>query len=489
MSRVDACAATDSAAPGPDQGALCLATLDALPAGVAGPAYNPAEVRIGVVHLGPGAFHRAHQAVYLDSALRSDPRWGVCAVSLRSSDLRDALAAQDGLYTVAVLDAEVSFRVIGSLREILVAAEGMDRVLARLSAASTHIVTLTVTEKGYCLDGSGALDTRHPDIRHDLVHPQAPRSAIGVLVEGLRLRREAGTAPFTTICCDNLTHNGRKLGAAVVALAEANDPELAVWIELEAAFPCTMVDSIVPATDATLRERVGNAIGLQDRWPVQRESYSQWVIEDRFCNETPDWASLGVTITDDVAGYESAKLRLLNGAHSTLAYMGLARGHASVSEAMADESLSRFVRTLMREDIRPGVRLPRNLDADSYIEDVLKRFRNPSIRHELAQIAWDGTQKLPFRLLGSIQDALDAGRPIDRLCVPIAAWMHFVRAKAKGDRRITDPLSERLLALGDACNGTAVDDVDAFLQLDGMFAQRLRENPEFVRAMRTAYQG
>jgi fructuronate reductase len=370
---------------------------------VARPGYDPRKVAIGIVHLGPGAFHRAHQAVYADALLHDDPRWGICAVSLRTRDLREALAPQDGLYTVAVLDAEVSWRVIGSLREILVAADDADRIYRRLAAPTTRIVTLTVTEKGYCLDGKGALDMAHPHIRHDLDHPRAPISAVGVLVEGLRQRREAGTAPFTKICCDNLTDNGRKLGAAVIALAESNDPDLAGWIETEAAFPCTMVDSIVPATDAALRNRVREVIGAQDHWPVQREAFSQWVIEDRFCNEMPDWSALGVTITDDVAGYESAKLRLLNGAHSTLAYIGLARGYTSVSEAMADTALAEFVRALMIEDIKPSVRIPRGLDIDAYIEAVLQRFRNPAIRHELAQIAWDGSQKLPFRILGAIE--------------------------------------------------------------------------------------
>lgn len=467
--------------------ALSLATLAHLDEVVAQPAYDPLAVSIGIVHLGPGAFHRAHQAVYADDALGDDPRWGICAVSLRSSDLRDALRDQDGLYTVAILDASISYRVIGSLREILVAAEEPARVIARLAAESTRMVTLTVTEKGYCLDGSGRLDVGHADIRHDLLHPQAPVSAIGYLVEGLRARRAAGIAPFTTICCDNLTDNGHKLRAAVIVLARANDPELALWIEREAAFPCTMVDSIVPATDAALRARVTAIGGLVDQWPVQREAFAQWVIEDRFCNATPDWARLGVTITDDVGGYESAKLRLLNGAHSALAYLGLAAGHGSVAEAMADAPLAAFVRSLMREDIRPAVNVPRGLDIDRYIDVVLDRFRNPAMRHELAQIAWDGSKKLPFRLLGTISDALAAKRPIERLCIPIAAWMQFVCGKAGGDRRITDPLADRLLEIGDACTGEAGADVARFLELDTVFPSDLRGSPTFFAALNAAY--
>ncbi len=466
---------------------LGLDRLGTLPPACQRPAYDPREVAIGIVHLGPGAFHRAHQAVYIDDLLSRDPRWAVCAVSLRSRDLRDALAAQDNLYTVAVLDADVRWRVVGALREVLVAAEDPARVIARLAAPATKIVTSTITEKGYCLDGEGRLDFAHADIVHDLAQPAAPVSAIGYLVAGLRRRRDTGIAPFTAICCDNLTGNGRKLGAAVIAFAERLDPALARWIEREAAFPCTMVDSIVPATDDDVRARVAATLGVEDRWPVQREAFAQWVIEERFCNDVPDFARVGATLTDDVAAYESAKLRLLNGAHSTLAYMGLAAGHASVAEAMADPALADFVRRLMIEDIRPAVRVPRGLDIDAYIEAVLARFRNPAIRHALAQIAWDGSQKLPFRLLGTLRDALAAGRPVERLCRPLAAWMHFVRAMAASDRRITDPLAERLLAIGDACRGDAAADVARFLAIESMFGDDLRHEPRLVAAMVASY--
>jgi fructuronate reductase len=250
-----------------------------------------------------------------------------------------------------------------------------------------------------------------------------------------------------------------------------------------------MVDSIVPATDDGVRARVAGALGVEDRWPVQREAFAQWVIEDRFCNDVPDWARIGVTLTDDVAGYESAKLRLLNGAHSTLAYMGLAAGHASVAEAMADANLAAFVRTLMQEDIRPAVRVPRGFDIDAYIDAVLARFRNPAMRHALAQIAWDGSQKLPFRLLGTLRDALAARRPVERLCRPLAAWMHFVCSTARGDRRITDPLAERLLVIGDACTGDAGADVARFLAIESMFGDDLPREPRVVAALVVAYAG
>ncbi|HEX6833718.1 MAG TPA: mannitol dehydrogenase family protein [Rudaea sp.] len=462
-------------------------TLAQLPAAIERPRYALDEVQIGVVHFGPGAFHRAHQAWYFDQALALDRRWGIAAVSLKSADLRDALRWQDGLYTVAILDAAVRLRVVGSLRERLVAADSRERVFARMAAPPTRIVSLTVTEKGYCLGADGALDFSHPDVQTDLADPHAPASAIGHLVEGLRRRRAAGIVPFTTISCDNLADNGGRLRAAVVALARARDRTLADWIESDAAFPRTMVDSIVPATDVALRQRVADALGCTDRWPVQREAFTQWVLEDRFCNDVPDWAALGVTVTGDVGAHERAKLRLLNGAHSTLAYLGSLRGYETVADAMGDVELARFVERLMREDIRPGVAAPSGFDVDAYIDAVLARFRNPVMRHALAQIAWDGSQKLPFRLLGTIRDALAARRPIANLCVPVAAWLVFVRRAQRDGRALVDPLADVLFAIARDGNGDGVHDVPRFLALTQVFGGDLPRNPVFVAALIDAY--
>ncbi|HET7064654.1 MAG TPA: mannitol dehydrogenase family protein [Rudaea sp.] len=466
---------------------LDATTLAQLPRDIERPRYDLDRVGIGVAHLGPGAFHRAHQAWYFDDVLARDPRWGISAVSLKSAALRDALEPQDGLYTVAMLDASIRYRVIGSLRERLVAAADRERVFARLSAPDTRIVSLTITEKGYCLGADGALDFNHPDIANDLAAPSQPASAIGYLVEGLRRRRADGLMPFTTISCDNLSDNGGKLGRAVVAFARASDPGLASWIESEAAFPRTMVDSIVPATDTALKHRVALALGRVDRWPVQREAFAQWVIEDRFCNDAPDWAALGVTVSGDVAAFERAKLRLLNGAHSTLAYLGLLAGHATVADAMRDAPLATFVERMMREDIQPAVAPPSGFDVGSYIDDVLKRFRNPAMQHALAQIAWDGSQKLPFRILATVRDALAAQRPVERLCVPIAAWLHFVRRAQRDAREIVDPLRTALFAVAGDCNGDAGHDVPRFFALAQVFGDDLRRNTAFVTALSDAY--
>lgn len=468
--------------------ALALAMLEHLRPGIARPSYDPSKVGIGIVHLGPGAFHRAHQAWIADALLARDPRWGISAVSLKSPGVRDALLPQDGLYTVAVLDEAVSYRVIGSLREVLVADEDRERVLARIAAPATRVITLTITEKGYCLDGNGELDLDHPDIAHDLASPRRPASAIGVIVEGLRRRQAAGLPPPTVISCDNLVDNGRRLARAVSTLAFAQrDLRLASWIASDVAFPRTMVDSIVPATDDTLRTRVAEATGLHDRWPVQRESFLQWVIEKHANVDGPDWASAGVTLTDDVPAFVAAKLRLLNGAHSSLAYLGLLLGHETVAGAMADAGLAGFVRTMMTRDILPTLNAPEGLDLPRYIEAILQRFRNPAIRHELAQIAWDGSQKIPFRLLGTIRDSLVADRPIAALCVPVAAWLQFLRRRAAGSQRVVDPLAEPLFAIGRACHNEARHDLPAFLALDSVFPNALRTDPRFRAALADAY--
>lgn len=460
-----------------------------LPPDIERPAYDRSTVQIGVVHFGPGAFHRAHQACFLDNLLLRDRRWGICGVSLRSPAVRDALAGQDNLYTLAIRDEAISYRVIGAIRELLVAPESPQAVLRRLSAPSTHVVTITVTEKGYCLTGDGALDLAHPDIARDLANRNAPASLVGLLAEALRRRREAGTSPFTVVSCDNLVDNGAKLARATALFARTADPALADWIENEVSFPRTMVDSITPATTDALRQSVSKALGVEDRGPVQREAFLQWVLEEGFRQPAPDWESAGVTLTNDVAGYDRAKLRLLNGAHSTLAYAGLLAGHRTVCEAMGDDSLSRFVRTLMELDIAPTLRAPRGLSLQGYIDVILKRFRNPNMRHELAQIAWDGSQKLPFRILGTIRDALDAGRPVDRLCLPLAAWMRFVCRVARTGERLNDPLSATLLDTGSACIGMGAADVPRFLALDSVFPRELAADPRFTRPLTQLYDG
>jgi fructuronate reductase len=470
-----------------DLARLSDATLEAGSAQLLRPGYRRSQLRVGTVHFGPGAFHRAHQAFYFDRLLQQDTARAICAVSLQTSSLRDALAPQDGLYTLVELDATPTLRVIGALRELLVAAQSPDALSRRLRDPDTSIVTMTVTEKGYCLDGGGELDLAHPDIAHDLRHPAAPRSLIGWLVRGLELRRERAIPPYLAISCDNLSDNGTKLRRAVLALAKRRDASLAGWIEERALFPRTMVDSITPATDQALRERVAAAGGLEDAWPVQRERFVQWVMEEVDFAAQPDWASIGVTVSRDVRAYESAKLRLLNGAHSSLAYLGLLAGLETVAEAILQPTLRSFIERLMADDIEPTLTAPQPGALSAYRRSILRRFENPAMRHQLAQIAWDGSQKLPIRLLGTIADALRSGRPLARLTVPIAAWMQFVRGRARDGVPIVDPLAPRLAALGPQLTGIASEDLPLFLALPGVYPETLAREPRFTRALGEAY--
>jgi fructuronate reductase len=460
---------------------LSRTTLPWLPANVRRPAYDPSATRIGIVHMGPGAFHRAHQAVYIDDLLASHPDWGICGVSLHSAEVRDALAPQDGLYTLALLGGNTSLRVIGSHRELLCAPLQQPAVLARLADPAVRLVTLTITEKGYCLAGDG-LDFAHPDIAHDLQHPLTPKSAVGYLVAGLAARRARGIAPYTVLSCDNLAGNGLKLRKATLQFALRIDAGLAEWIESAVAFPCSMVDSITPATDDALRRRVDSQLGCTDAWPIQREVYSQWVVEDHFCNARPPLEEAGVVMGNDIAGHDRAKLRLLNGAHSTLAYLGLLLGIDTVGEAMRHASLAHFVERLMRESIAPAIALPAGLDADRYIDDILARFRNPAVQHRLSQIAWDGSQKIPVRLLGTIGDALSKQRDIAPPCIAVAAWMCFVRRQARHGVALVDPLADALTAIGKACSGDAQADVARFLALDAVFGS-LAHDQRFRNAL------
>lgn len=428
---------------------LWQGALASLPSSVARPGYDRNAVTPGVVHFGPGAFHRAHQAAAFDTLLAQDPRWGLTGISLNSRGVADALNPQDGLYTLALLDEQVDYRVIGAIGRVLT-KDDSPGILHALADASTRIVSSTVTEKGYCLGPDGTLDFAHPAIRADLEAARSgeawvPGSFTGWLVRGLQERRVLGLPGVTVLSCDNLTDNGRKLEAATIALAEAVDPETARWIADRVTFPNAMVDSITPATDDAVRTQIAAATGFEDAWPIQRERFTQWVIEDRFTGERPALDVAGVTFATAVRPFETAKLRLLNGAHSSLAYIGIGRGLETVSQAMADSELAAFVERLMREDIAPSVEPPPGLDISEYIADVLARFANPAIRHLLSQIAWDGSQKLPYRLLDTIRDALAAGRSIDRLALPVAAWLRFLDHAARSGRAITDPLAGPLI--------------------------------------------
>ncbi len=466
-------------------------TLPSLRPGVQRPGYDRAALTTGIVHLGIGAFHRAHQAVYTDAALaRSFGPWGIAGVSLRSPDTRDALDPQGGLYTVAVRDAEGErLRVIGSVTELLVAPEDPAKVLERLTRPSVRVVTLTVTEKGYCHDpATGALNEGHPDIVHDLANPDRPRSVPGFLVEALIRRRAAGVEPFTVLSCDNLPSNGDTAAGLLRRYAELRDPALGAWFADNVACPNSMVDRIVPATTDADRDRVSEGLGLRDSWPVVTEPFTQWVIEDRFPTGRPAWEREGAELVADVHPYEMMKLRLLNGSHSTIAYLGYLAGYETVSDTMADPVFARLIRGLMDEEAGPTLRMPPGADLGHYKNALIERFRNPALRHRTWQIAMDGTQKLPQRLLGTIRDRLAAGAPIDRLALGVAGWMRYVSGTDEAGRPIDvrDPMAAKLAELAAEAGPVADRLAPALFGLSAVFGDDLPRDPRFTGAVTDA---
>jgi fructuronate reductase len=446
----------------------------------------------GIVHLGIGAFFRAHGALYTQEAIAAaGGDWGVIGVSLRSPAQRDLLAPQDCLYTAIERDAGATrATIVNVLREVLVAPEDPAAVLDRMARPSTRIVTLTVTEKGYCHDpATGALNWSHPEIEHDLAHPRAPRSAIGFIVEALRLRKEAAVAPFTAITCDNLPKNGKLLEGLARAFAERLDPALERWIASHAAFPSCMVDRIVPATTGKDIDDAARLIGLADAAPVTHEPYRQWVIEDRFVDGgRPAWDQCGVQYVSDVAPFENMKLRLLNASHSALAYLGYLSGYETIADAVADQGLRDFTDRLWREEIIPVTPIPAGVDASAYVDALMQRYSNSEIRHRTWQIAMDGSQKLPQRILQTVRARLSRNLSIAHLALVVAAWIRYVRGVDEAGKAIDvrDPFAAELkAAIGRA--SSIAGEVRAALSFAAIFGD-LSKDPQFAVAVTAAYE-
>lgn len=425
---------------------------------------------VGIVHLGLGAFFRAHGAIYVAEAMAaSGGDWGIRAASLQTAGTRDALAQQDFAYVALEAGPEGDVaRVIDVIEDVLVAPEDPTALIAAMADPAVKIVSLTVTEKGYCHNpATGSLNLDHPDIQHDLAGP-IPRSAPGYLVRALAARRAAGVRPFTVLTCDNLPHNGAVVRGVVIELAQQIDPALADWIAAEGRFPATMVDRIVPATKPEDLDRVTRATGLRDASPVIHEPFRQWVVEDDFVDGMrPDFAAVGVEMVKDVAPYELMKLRMLNGTHSSLAYLGYLAGYETISDTVADPVFAAFAQKLWRDEIIPVLHAPPGADLPAYADALLARYQNPAIRHRTWQIAMDGSQKLPQRILGTLAEAK---APCPGLCLAVAGWMRYVGGTDETGAAIEvkDPLAEELRLLA-----TSVDPVAALLGLGAVFSPQI----------------
>jgi fructuronate reductase len=384
---------------------------------------------------------------------QQDLRWGVVGVSLRHADTRDALQKQEGLYTLALRDTDVQgkaqqgLQILGCLRQILVAPENPVAVISAIAAADTHIVSLTVTEKGYCHTPSqGTLQWEHPDIVHDLQHAKAPRSAIGFLVRGLQQRYISHKQPLTLLSLDNLPSNGHVLSTLVLSFADKLDPEFAQWIKSACTFPNSMVDRIVPQTTEADRSEIALALGLHDAWPVVAETFCQWVIEDRFASERPDWALGDARFVESAASWETLKLRMVNGTHSAIAYLGALAGWHTVDQAMKQPALVNFLESLMREEIEATLPELPGLDLTEYRNSLLTRFTNMALAHRTQQIAMDGSQKIPQRWLKTITELQVQKKPYPKLALGLAAWIQYLGGvdMLGVPYRIQDPLNDLL---------------------------------------------
>jgi len=391
------------------------------------PSYDRAALTPAIVHIGVGGFHRAHQAVYLDQlaerGITTD--WGVIGVALRRPDMKDALDPQDGLFTVVERGEEDDARVVGSIVAMLHAPRQPEAVLDALTDPRTRIVTLTITGNGYHVDTETGELEDDDDVRADLAEPARPTTALGYLTEALQRRRDAGTPPFTVLSCDNVPDNGTTACRAVLAFAQRRDADLAGWIEREVAFPSTMVDRITPETSDEAHDLVGG-FGVEDRWPVVTEPFSQWIVEDRFCNGRPPLEEVGVQFVDDVEPYERMKKRLLNGSHSALGYVGYLLGHRDTAGAMADPLVRRYLERLMGAEIAPLLPPVPGIDLGEYRETLLERFSNDKVGDQLARLCGRGSTKVPAYLLPSIVEARQQGRPHELLTLAVAAWVRYL---------------------------------------------------------------
>ncbi|MFE6968864.1 mannitol dehydrogenase family protein [Isoptericola sp. NPDC057653] len=478
----------------------------ALPAHLDAPA-TPEQV--GIVHLGIGAFHRAHQAVFTELAARAtgDRRWGILGVTQRSASVRDQLRPQGGVYAVLTAGTHESrLDLVGSVLDVAWPAEETARVLAALAAPTTHVVTLTVTEKGYARDADGGLDVER--VRADLdalaAEPSADRvvpgaTAVGLLVRGLAARWRAAQAsgerrPVTVLTCDNMVDNGRVLerlvGAAVDAALPGPDGDgLRSWLATDVAFPCSMVDRIVPATTPAQRDAVERELGARDEGLVVGEPFRQWVIEDRFAGPRPEWERAGATLTADVAPWEQAKLRMLNGTHSLLAYAGRLAGHATLAEAVTDPALRERARAFMLDDALSTLAPPDGADLRAYGESLLERFANPATGHTTLQVSMDGTQKIPIRWGGVVADRLAAGVVPAGAAFGLAAWSEVVRREAAAGRLVDDPRADELAGVvaragaGDPAAATPADVARALLALPGLLSAGAGTDERLVAAV------
>lgn len=448
------------------------------------PQYDLTHHKVGIIHIGIGAFHRSHQAVYTDDALaKAGGDWRILGVSMRSKKSADALNPQNGLYCVVERSTHGDHvRVIGSIEKVLTLSEEREEVFTVLISPEIKIVSLTVTEKAYCLDRkNGGININDPIIAQDLRNPRQPESVIGLLCESLRLRKEKGVAPFTVLSCDNLPANGRQVKLAVVSYSKNISLDLSKWIDENVMFPCTMVDRITPASNAATYEDVAQLIGFKDLGAVETEVFKQWVIEDCFSSGRPDWDTGGAMFVNDVLPYELMKLRMLNGSHSLIAYLGVLLGHTFVRDVMNQPML----RTLVKRHLQAAMKTlnPLNqIDFTQYADELIERFSDPSLAHETKQIAMDGTEKIPLRIIEPAIHALNNKQNFRTFAFTTALWMRYTLEYSDNGSTYTveDPRIEKIRFALKNIEKKGKDVSLALHTLDNVFPNELLKNKKWM---------
>jgi mannitol 2-dehydrogenase len=435
--------------------ALNTTTLSSLDPAVAVPTYDRTAARTGIVHFGVGGFHRAHQAMYLDRLMNEGKalEWGICGVGVLPGDkrMKDALDAQDGLYTLVLKypDGRFEPRVIGSILEYLFAPDDPEAVIEKMADPATRIVSLTVTEGGYNFNAvTGEFEADNPAVQHDLQPGVAPKTAFGLITEALVRRRERGVPPFTVMSCDNIQGNGDAAKKSFGAFARLRDPDLGEWVEREVAFPNCMVDRITPVTTDEDREEIAQRFGVEDRWPVVCEDFTQWVLEDHFGQGRPPLEDAGVQLVDDVMPYELMKLRLLNASHQGLCYFGYLAGYRLVHDVCQDPLFANFLLAYMDREATPTLEPVPGIDLEEYKPNLIARFSNASVRDTVARLCAESSDRIPKWLLPVIRHNLEHGGEITRSAAIVASWARYAEGTDEQGEpiQVVDRLADRLTA-------------------------------------------
>ncbi|MEP2651942.1 MAG: mannitol dehydrogenase family protein [Paraglaciecola sp.] len=444
------------------------------------PSYDLASITSGIVHFGAGNFHRAHQAVYCHSLLNmGETKWGITGVSLHSSAMRDNLVPQDYLYTVATLGGSLSFQVIGVIQKILVGPEKPQAVIDIVAEKQTLLVTTTITEKGYYLN-SGEIDIDNEDIANDLKSIESPKTTYGYLAAACIKRSLIGAGPLTILCCDNMQAGGTSLENGVKMLLARHSPDTLIWLAENVAFISSMVDRVTPATDQKLKEKVAAKLNLLDAAPVAAEPFSQWIIEDRFAGVRPPFDKVGALFVEDITPFEQVKLRFLNAGHSMLASIGYLAGDQYVHQVLQRPAIARFVENTLKLNVMPVTPVPKSVNSEVYIDQVLERFRNRNLPYALLQVGTDSSQKIQQRWFPSIDNALMANGDSSYLALCIAAWVCFIqKSLLEGD--LNDPLKEQFT---NCVLMPALGNIEDFLSLAGAQKFKFFNNSSFMASVK-----